>query len=699
MNVLNPFFLWLLPLAGLPVLFHLFFKVRRRARVFSSLMFLRKADPRLTARKRLRELLVLLLRVLALLLLLLALARPVWLGKGGGGSVAEVLLVDNSASMNAPGPGGKTKLDLALEAAGALISDLREEDSAAVALVVEDPAAAVPAGLTSDKARLHSALDRTMETEAFGSPARALADAFELLESGSAARLEVHIFTDAQENEWSKKLSNRPPPSGTVVTVHRIPSEVEKEANISVSGLELQRRRLLAGRSARVDITLSNPSSLDGKARLNILGDAGEKTTREITVPRHESRTVPFEVDQGSPGSHWLKIWLEEDGFSSDNRAYVGFSCAARELVVFPGPRESYGLLPLALSPSGDGAMSGLAPLFVQTATLEQTLSEKKPVMVVATWSTAVSSSSGRRTDDILKEFVDEGGVLLLVPSAKQGRSAGQVPSWIGAAPAEETGPGLPAANGQGGEAGDKSGLPLVLFDEGSPVWDDLRDEKGEILIKGIKVFRFMPLTPAADAVPLLGLEDGRSLLCERSFGKGTVFSSGLAFETRWSTMPLKGGFLAIVQSMALAQPVTRKTVSLVAGERLARIEGLNDSIHIEPVTGSPLDWRGGVDELPVFARAGVYTVRSDENLIHVAVRASAGEGRARFVKDPSIPCLDGITHKVSLYTDPEACVEYVHKARTGIDMFMPLLLLVLLAVMTEGWIVNPVPRKSRMSG
>ena len=143
----NTTFLWMLPLAGLPVLFHLFLRVRKRTRPFSSLMFFRRADPRLRARKKLREWLALLLRILAVAFMLLALARPLWLGAGGGGPVSRVLLVDNSGSMTGHGAEERTRLSHAMDAAAALVGEMRDSDSAALVLLVDDVEAAAPEGM------------------------------------------------------------------------------------------------------------------------------------------------------------------------------------------------------------------------------------------------------------------------------------------------------------------------------------------------------------------------------------------------------------------------------------------------------------------------------------------------------------------------------------------------------------------------
>ena len=64
---------WLLPAIALPVIFHLFFRLRRQVRDFPALLFFQRIDPRLSAKRKLHEWLILLLRCLFIALLL---ARP-----------------------------------------------------------------------------------------------------------------------------------------------------------------------------------------------------------------------------------------------------------------------------------------------------------------------------------------------------------------------------------------------------------------------------------------------------------------------------------------------------------------------------------------------------------------------------------------------------------------------------------------------
>ena len=75
-TLVHSFFAWLLPLASLPIIFHLFYRIKKRPRPFSTLMFFHRIDPRLSARRKIMEWIVLALRTLLILFLLMALGAP-----------------------------------------------------------------------------------------------------------------------------------------------------------------------------------------------------------------------------------------------------------------------------------------------------------------------------------------------------------------------------------------------------------------------------------------------------------------------------------------------------------------------------------------------------------------------------------------------------------------------------------------------
>ena len=644
-------------------------------------MFFHRIDPRMSARRKVREWLVLLLRALLLLFLFLALMRPIWFGAGATGNVAIALIIDNSGSMSGTAGAERPKLKLAIEAAHALLGALKPKDSAALIPLVEDPAVPLPKGLVADVPTLRTALDHFAETEATGVPARALERAMELFETSTASQFEIHIFSDLQEDKWNKApVETKRPRAGTSLFVHRIPTPPLREANISITGTKLPNKRILAGRRFVLEVELLNTSPSDGRVRLNWIDDLGNKNTLETALAKNEEKSVPILLEAPTPGFHWVNVWIEGDSFQADNRAGVGFAGTEKKAVLFCGPNEDFGLLPLAISPGGDGKMSGLVPVSVGLGALSSSLQEKKPVLAVLAWEGLVLNNAGLGE---LKNFVDLGGNLLLVPSASGSGAFGRKPDWLGVT--------LDKAESV------SAGAPLLVFRKSAPIFSDLLDAKGELILRNLKAFKFQPLRLEDKENALAGLEDGRVVLAERKVGKGTVYLSGLALDSKASTLPLKGGFLALAQSLALVGGEGSDSVlQQVAGERLLNLPSGSKSLQIRSLAGSALDWKGEKADLPVFPRAGVYQVQTEKENFYVSVWSSDKEGHARFITGHKVPALGTLLYTVHNYSDGQSMLSGVHKLQRSLDLFLPLLVLACLCLAGEGWLANQPPRKAR---
>jgi hypothetical protein len=301
--------------------------------------------------------------------------------------------------------------------------------------------------------------------------------------------------------------------------------------------------------------------------------------------------------------------------------------------------------------------------------------------MVVTTWDALADAATGPAIAPALREFVRKGGVLLVAAAASGLAGGGTWPAWLGAAP--------------GGEQRSTEGTPLLVFDRAAALWDEMRDERGDVLLRRVKTFRFHALAPAADATGLMGLEDGTVVLAQRREERGTVFCSGIAFDTRASTLPLRAAFLALAQGMALSSPGTAAaTRPVVAGTKPAFPVTADTAGTIRSVAGSPMEWQGRLGEAPVLARCGVYRVEYADESLYLAVRAADREGYPQFVEQDSLPALGTMPHTVWECRDIRALRERVRRGRVGVNLFPLCLLLALAAALAEGWLVNPAPRR-----
>src|SRR5918995_2653922 len=145
-SFLSPLFLIGAAAAAIPIALHLFFRRTEPVIDFAAMRYLRRAPVEHSRRRRLRELLLLALRVAAVCLLALAFARP-FLAQSAAALSAPVtmVLVDTSASMTAPGQFERAK-------AAAADAIQRAAPTHAVGLVTFGNAADVVAPPSHDRA-------------------------------------------------------------------------------------------------------------------------------------------------------------------------------------------------------------------------------------------------------------------------------------------------------------------------------------------------------------------------------------------------------------------------------------------------------------------------------------------------------------------------------------------------------------------
>jgi hypothetical protein len=690
-------FLYLLPLAALPVVFHLVLKRKRRTVVFSTLMFFRRIHPKLNSRRKLRHWLLLLTRVLLIALLLLALSRPKFVTSMGlAGNVSVVAIVDNSGSMSAQSSldDGRTKLECAVEGARGLISGLEKGSQAAVVPLVDDPALHVVASLTSDKKLLLDGLDEIGPTEATGDAHGALARAFKLLRADPAGGGAVHVFTDLQRTEWDQDAKWSDTAGSPVTTYfHKIDPKTGDEANVSITGVQHPQERILPKQPYEIGVALANTSDVAADIRVNSVDNQSQRTTESVALEPGGAETVTIETVPDEAGHHWIRVWIEGDGFSADNQAGIGVLCEETAKVLFAGMQEQFGVLPLALSPSGRGKFTGMVARFCPPEQVGETLTNEDPILLVTTWNgmQRVGEESSQ-----LREYVEDGGGLLIVPSLMSARTAssGKLPDWLGSS----IGPFRMYPQGVG----------LEVVDSRSTFWHRLYEAARDAKLEVASLSILSPLRLSAEFSPLLKTASGEVAVAHRKLGKGNIYVSGTAFSPRWNSLPSTGLLVVMVQRMAVAgSSEEQRALSLVAGEyphgigatesfervaepdqseRSARRDA-SQPVEILSLVGDSIDWKGAAHEIPLFAKAGVYLLKANDSTYCVSVRASAKEGLQEFVESSHVPIMGRATHNVSSYSETQDYGHYHAGQTRTVDLYVFLLLLATLALLAEGWL------------
>jgi hypothetical protein len=331
MSFLSPWFLLgALAVAG-PIVFHLIRRAARERTPFSSLMFLRPTPPRVTRRRKLEHLWLLLLRCLCLVLLATAFARPFvsrdnLLPAPAAEARQWLLLVDTSASMRRAGLWDQARalvnryLDRATPADRVAVMTFDRQPRTLMSFA-DWSSWAPDERVALARQRLATVAPGWMGTQlglALTRAAEQFAD--EPAAGAPASRREVLLITDLQEGCRLDGLQGHDWPAGVKVIVERV--DTKRRTN---AGLEIAEEIApgATGESAvRVRVTNARDSGRE-KFRLNWRAESGgvpPGEPLEVYVPPGQSRVVKApEFPVASPAGI-LQLTGDEEDF--DNLAY-----------------------------------------------------------------------------------------------------------------------------------------------------------------------------------------------------------------------------------------------------------------------------------------------------------------------------------------------------------------------------------------
>lgn len=310
MTFLAPLFLIGATAAAIPIVLHLL-KREPEVRVkFATVRLLRRGPVEQTQRRRLRELLLLALRVTALVLLSIGFARPFFASQSASPSAGVTIVVlDTSLSLAAPG-----RFERARQLARDAINGVPSGDLAGVVTFADE--AVVAARPSLDRGLALSAVDGALA--AFGGTRyrSALNQAAELLDG---RRGTIVLISDLQESGWDAGDRAVIPESAQIVVSDVGPMP----PNLAVTATRIVNDRVIATirnggtapREARVRMTVDDVPAGEGSSTIA----AGQSS--DVTLPAARGASVSVSVED--PG-----------GVQGDNVRYLTPEPAGRSTVL-----------------------------------------------------------------------------------------------------------------------------------------------------------------------------------------------------------------------------------------------------------------------------------------------------------------------------------------------------------------------------
>lgn len=559
MDFLNPWLLAGLGAAALPVVIHLINRRRAVRRRFPALEFLIRSQRRLARSLKIRQWLLLALRVAALTLIPLAMARPFLMSDAGSAEADRlpagvVFVVDDSASM---GYGDGAVWAAAVEKAGARIDALRPWDKAALVFASKAPAAASAVddesltALTDDVGEIRSAIENHAPSPRATDLTAGLRTAAEILADADLPQKRIVLVTDRQRSGLNQDALPEGG-FGAAIEVLDVRPEVVVP-NLAVEGATYSQRSGGARPEFAVVGEVHNYGDTDVKGvQVELWIDGAAAGTGLLDVPARKTATKEFvHRFDGRTGLHRAEVRLvAADEHSVDNVFYLPIHLQekVRVLLVNGDPRsvpyqdELY-YLERALNPSrssksailteqvGVDGLAGLAELDAFDVVVLANV-EKLPRLVVARLDT----------------FVRAGGGLLFTAGNNV-----KADTWN--ASLGELLP-KPVRSVKELAARDEPDAPLrvVRFgatDASHPVFKVFELPGGESLQR-VPVYSYLLLEPTApgDSHILASYSDGGPALIERRIGDGRSVLLTTTIDRDWTDFPIRVPFLVVMRRL-----------------------------------------------------------------------------------------------------------------------------------------------------
>ncbi|MGH9199607.1 MAG: vWA domain-containing protein [Vicinamibacterales bacterium] len=509
-SFLSPIFLGAAIAAAVPIVLHLF---RRRTDLvidFPSIRLLDQAPIERQRRRRLREIILLILRVTALVLLALSFARPyVAIALAPLTAPVTVVAVDTSMSLSAPGQFARAR-DAAKEAVRlAPASD-------AVSLVAFDDSASIIVPPTTDRGAMSAAIDKLNAGSGGTRYRTALARISDVI---GAREGRVVFVTDLQRAGWEASDQGGLP-VGVTTQVVSIPSP---KANLAVTFAERRERVVVA--------TVQNYGASPVATTAKLVFDGKTIAEQPLTIPPQSATDVQLSGEIPRSGSAVVTV-DDAAGFQADNVRYLTLDPkpALPITVVVADPAGSSGGLYLerALSVAGRGqqfrvdAVDGRALSSLD----DHTMASRAAVFLVGT------RTVDRRGRALLSTYLQQGGqVFLTLGPDVDLASLGDV------------------LGGDLGVVGDpvrpQTAVALVPSDARHPIFRAFSSPSGAL--GDVVVNQFRRLQEQHGRTVLARFSGGEIALTEQPVARGRllVFTSDL--DNQWGRFPLNPSFVPFV--------------------------------------------------------------------------------------------------------------------------------------------------------
>ncbi len=416
MSFLYPQFLWALSLALVPVIIHLLNLRKTKQVYFSNTFLLEKVDEQRRKRTRLRDILVLLLRILAITMLVLAFAQPVRVKNNILPCKQGVsIYVDNSFSMNSRGLQG---------------IDLEVAKNWAYKIIHSFPPGTRFMVLTGDfspkeqrfyNSQLISDFVPHIQTSYYRPKLSKVVEKFKNLLKSKDSNCTSLVFyiSDFQKNVTDFASAQIP----KNWKMFFIPVQPVVEKNIAIDTIYFASPYHILGHDDQLIVKIRNYSNQDlSDVPVKVFIQDSLKAISNISIPANSTVTIKFEYTNTHPGWTKGRVWVEDNPVVFDNTMYFSYFTRYKYKILLVSDKENKYLK----------ALYSIGPFELNWVT-----EDRIPYSSLAEYDAIVLDGLDVYTTGLqqqLNQYLRSGGVVVIIPHENYS-SVNQLLQGFGLAP------------------------------------------------------------------------------------------------------------------------------------------------------------------------------------------------------------------------------------------------------------------------
>jgi hypothetical protein len=600
MDFLSQAFLWGLPLVGLPVLIHFFSRKQRDIVNWAAMEFLLASRAPRRSFLKLKDLILLLLRILVVLLIVAALAQPLismgWIGSTGPRDV--ILVLDNSMSTARKTSGG-TLFDQEVDQAVKLIHQLNAADTVRVLLASPSPEWLTDSAQIADNSTQEGLISRLHQLLPNGGAAdipKAVHTAIKTEPTSKDVARFVTVIADNQAfgwradatSEWASlfTLSQRAKPPVLLRAI--LPgAETGPPSNLAVEKVAGTRTVAPVGQPVALTAIVKNTGAFKRDATTLAWSADGQSigTTAVPALDPGEETAVTLSQPFPIPGLIDISCQLtsHDDLALDDSARFLLNVTESAPILVVEGeshfdPLQSdsaYLLSALGWQPNGEAVAKSVAVASIFHPKLINY--QKLDAETLASYQCVVLANVPHLSDDTvqkLSRFVSSGGGLWVALGDQTEIAAFNKQFFASGAGLSPVTLKQPV-----GDAADREKFTALSPPPAENPATALLADTHRLDIDKVRVFRRHQMDTGNDKSisVLVRAEGGSPLVVEKAFGRGRVIVQGIPLNVSWSNLPLCQSFVVMVHEWLwylTESGMVRR--NLQPGEPLQLSEGLN---------------------------------------------------------------------------------------------------------------------------